>query len=216
MSGQPAAPAAPAALAPSFTADQFQQLMAGFANNATRQAKTFTAPRVGGTNSTGVWTGMGSDGAGTAPKSANCYRGFDADVIKNHTAMTPIEVKCSTGLKDSPELLFSTNEESNAGKVVPSLYAFKDSMVNCGMEGVFNIVQADGTKVNMLTSPGMVTTTMVGTWCDDLLTNGVHDPIPTSGHLPVCLLDGINMRWSGEALLNSCTETLKQDLKLAV
>ena len=104
MSGPPAAPAAPAALAPSFTADQFQQLMAGFANNATRQAKTFTAPRVGGTNSTGVWTGMGSDGAGTAPKSANCYRAFDADVIKNHTAMAPIEVKCQAGLKDSPEL----------------------------------------------------------------------------------------------------------------
>ena len=68
MSGQPGA------LAPSFTPDQFQQLMAGFANNATHQAKTFTAPRVGGTNSTGAWTGMGSDGAGTAPKSANCYR----------------------------------------------------------------------------------------------------------------------------------------------
>ena len=130
--------------------------------------------------------------------------------------MAPIEVKCQAGLKDSPELLFSTNEESNAGKVVPSLYAFKDSMVNCGMEGVFNIVQADGTKVNMLTSPGMVSTTMVDTWCADLLTNGVQDPASTTANLTVCPMDGVNMRWSGEALLNSCTETLKQDLKLAV
>ena len=63
---------------------------------------TLTPPRVGGTNSAGVWTGLGASGLGRLPKSSSCMRRFKADDIKNHQVMTPIEKECKLGLKLVP------------------------------------------------------------------------------------------------------------------
>jgi len=99
-------------------------------------------------------------------------------------------------------------------------------MIQHGMEGVFHVVAADGTITYMLQEPGRCTSSAIDLWCVDLLTTGVIQAPPTATctggmlgtptcHLP-CKYDRINMLWSGEALLNSCTDALKQDLKLTV
>ena len=64
--GQPQAPA------PQQLVMTQQQLEAMFrAMGMNQAAPTVTAPRVGGTDDTGAWTGKGSGGG---PKSGNCYR----------------------------------------------------------------------------------------------------------------------------------------------
>jgi len=64
----------------------------------------------------------------------------------------------------------------------------------------------------------MCTSDIIKTWCEDVITTGVHDlSVPSMpGRHPTCDCDRINMIWSGEALLNSYTEALKQDLKFNI
>jgi len=58
---------------------------------------------------------------------------------------------------------------------------------------------------------------IIDTWCDDLLSQSVIDPSSSSAaRFPACQYDRINMLWSAEAMLNSCTEDLKHDIKLSV
>jgi len=146
-------------------------------------------------------------------------REFNTDVVKSFTAMAPIEDKCHLGLRDSPSLLFGMPNEPNANTVVSSITAFEERMIQHGMEAMFHVVAADGTVLNMLQEPGRCTSAIIDTWCDDLLTHGVVDSSSSASarlRLPVCQCDRINMLWSAEALLNSCTEDLKHDLKLSV
>jgi len=84
------------------------------------------------------------------------------------------------------------------------------------MEAVFHIVTSDGT-LNMLQEPGRCTSAIIDTWCKDLLSQGVIDPSSSSAtRFPVYQHDRINMLWSAKAMLNSCTEDLKHNLKLSV
>ncbi|MGL5933996.1 MAG: hypothetical protein ACRCZI_00070 [Cetobacterium sp.] len=75
-------------------------------------------PRVGGIDGSGVWVGLGALKQGFIPKGVNCYRGFKTDVVKNLTALIPIEKFCVSGLKSNPLHHFCTQHESNAGNVV--------------------------------------------------------------------------------------------------
>ena len=143
-------------------------------------------------------------------------RDFNTDEVKNFNAMSPIEEKCQKGLLNQASLWFSMPDESNAKLVVSSLIAFEERVINHGLEGVFLIVQVDGTVLNMLQEPGMCTTATVDAWCTDLLTVGARSKRDPSIRSPVCAYDRVNLMWSGEALLNSCTEALKQDLKLSL
>jgi len=84
------------------------------------------------------------------------------------------------------------------------------------MEAAFTIVHPDGSHLNMLLKPGRLTISIVDEWIQDL-TTGVcafdsHGALLTD-RLPVCPYDQMNLRWSGSAVLNSCSEALKQDLK---
>lgn len=173
------------------------------------------APRVGGKTSTGIWTGLGAGEEALEPFGSNCFRAFDTDVIRNHSSMSPIETKCKAGLKEEPEVHFCMPDEPNSGGIVSSLQCFEEHVISCGMEAVFIIPRADGTTLNMLAEPGMTSREIVTDWCKSVLTTGVVQKGSTTP-LEKCPYDRINMIWSGEALLNSCTETLRQDLKLAV
>ena len=177
-------------------------------------------PRIGGEDITGMWTGHGASGLQKEPTSTHCMRMFDTDVLKNHQAMAPIQDFCKKGLRDSPELLFCMSDEPNAGTIVPSIRALEDHIIDCGMEGVFQIVTRDSsgvtTTLNMLHSPGMLTDDMVDKWCQDVMTAGVPTSGPSSPASPVCPHDRTNMLWSADAILASCTETFRQDLKLCV
>jgi len=156
---------------------------------------------------------MGAGNQGLTPKSASCMRDFKTDEVKNFNAMSPIEEKCQKGLLDQA---FSMPDESNANLVVTSLIVFEEHMINHSMEGVFHIIRIDGTILNMLQEPGMCTTSVVDLWCVDLLVMGARIKGNPSSQSPLCTYDRTNLMWSGKALLNSCTEALKQDLKLSV
>jgi hypothetical protein len=170
-------------------------------------------PRVGGIDGSGVWVGLGALKQGFIPKGVNCYRGFKTDVVKNLTALIPIEKFCVSGLKSNPLHHFCTQHESNAGNVVTVIRAMEKFMVSTGMDGVFNIIQHDGTCINMFQEPGLFTHSMVENWCGDLLHRGVTDQNNPSHRHAVCPYDTVNMTWSGEALLSSCSEILLDDIQ---
>ena len=195
---------------------QLADLLAQMSKTSSNPARVLTKPRVGGLNPAGAWTGFGSGSQGKDPKSATCMRDFETTVVKSFAAMAPIEEKCQRGLRDAPELLFCMSDESNANMTVNSLIAFEERMIHCGMEGVFHIVSSSGSTLNMFKEPGMCTDALITAWCEDVVTMGVHDNIVNNSRHPVCSYDRTNMVWSGEALLSSCTEALKQDLKFNV
>ena len=187
------------------------------------QAKTTSSnvtslvlPRHGSISDTGVWTGMGASGTGLRPFSKNCMRAFKTDPIKNHQHMHPIEDKCKLGLRDYPELHFSLNHEPNAQTIVTSIRAFEKFIASCGMDGVFTIIDSNLASVNLLQTPGMVTQANIDLWCTDVLDKGVWGRTAGSDaivRLPVCQYDLVNMDWSAEAVLNSCTPALRYDLE---
>jgi hypothetical protein len=170
-------------------------------------------PRVGGIDGSGVWVGQGALKQGAIPKGVNCYRGFKTDVVKNLTALIPIEKFCVSGLKSNPLHHFCTQHESSAGNVVSVIRAMEKFMISTGMDGVFNIIQLDGNSINMFQEPGLFTHSMVETWCGDLLNRGVIDQNNPSFRHDVCPFDTVNMTWAGEALLNSCSDTLLDDIQ---
>jgi hypothetical protein len=57
---------------------------------------------------------------------------------------------------------------------------------------------------------------MVDTWCEDVLSKGVHRDPSIGGRHTLCPYDKTNMSWSGDALLNSCTVALRTDLETRV
>ena len=63
----------------------------------------------------------------------------------------------------------------------------------------------------MLKTPGLVTEEVVETWIDDLTLDGAMPPSSFQRH-PACPYDKINLQLSAEAILNSCSDNLRQDL----
>lgn len=167
----------------------------------------------------GAWTGHGANDGGDEPHSLDCHRKF-ADDSRDHQQMRPIKVSCKEGLKDEPGLLFSALDESNADKIVLCVRAFQEHIKKSGVEGVFRIVLANGTTVDMFHNPGLLNVDMVNTWCQDLIKDGAHevgtDGKPTGDRLALCVCDKLNLRWTGTGLLSSCTELFKIELELAI
>ena len=158
-----------------------QEFIKNMGTRSTTTKPQLTAPRLGGQNVTGIWTGSGASGLLEEPNSTNCMRTFDTDVIKNHQAMSPIEDRCKKGLRDSPELLFCMPDEPNAGTIVNSIRALEDHLTLCGMEGAFQIFQPTPTGIttlHMLQSPGRITTEIVDAWCKATLVDGIPKAQP--------------------------------------
>ena len=88
------------------------------------------------------------------------------------------------------------------------------------MEGVFNIIKPDLAEINMLKTPGMVDEDTIKSWCKDLLEDGVAQKDSNNPDLiirhAVCEYDETNLAWSGQALLNSCSDALSYDLRETV
>jgi len=190
------------------------------AMQAKSQSSTLNPPRLGGLDKRGVWVGSGANGLGKKPKSSACMREFKTDPVKNHTALQPIEDKCTRGLRDVADKYFCLHHESNADQFVQVLYEFRETMILCGMEGVFNIIKPDLTEIDMLKTPGMVDEDTIKTWCKDLLEDGVAEKDKNNPDLiirhAVCEYDETNLAWSGQALLNSCSDALSYDLRETV
>jgi hypothetical protein len=198
------------------TTEQLLQIIATLSMKSDKTSSPIVLPRHGSISETGAWTGMGASGSGARPFSKYCMRAFKTDPIKNHQHMHPIEDKCKTGLRDSPELHFALSHEPNAHTVVASIRAFEKFVASCGMDGVFTIVDKDLGKINFLQQPGMVNQAAIDDWCSAILDKGVWGKDAASGdpvRLPICQYDLVNMDWSAEAVLNSCTPALRYDLE---
>ena len=72
------------------------------------------------------------------------------------------------------DLHFSMSSEPNGLRVSQCLAAFEKHIVDCGMDGVFNIIKKDGTTINILQAPGMLAEDdLVPAWIEDLTVLGV-------------------------------------------
>ena len=104
------------------------------------------------------------------------------------------------------------SSEPNGLRVSQCLTAFEKHIVDCGMEGVFNIIKKDGTTINILQAPGMLAEDdLVPAWIIDLTVLGVWDHA-TGKRLPVCPQDVKNLDMSGEAIYNSSSLEMQENL----
>jgi hypothetical protein len=95
-----------------------------------------------------------------------------SDVIKSHTLMATVEKACTAGVPDET-MHFGLPDELNGAKAGLCMQELEKMVVHCGMDPVFNIIQQNGTEIDMLTEPGKLTKTNVDTWINDLTTDGV-------------------------------------------
>ena len=87
-----------------------------------------------------------------------------------------------------------------------------------GLEPIFHIITPEGPVLNMFRTPGLISPEVLKTWIKDLTTDGVWDHTDPDNptRFPVCPYDVENLGISGQAVLASCTEGLKQRIKDAV
>ena len=130
----------------------------------------FPDPRVGGQDSTGVWTGFGKQQQGKKPKSQDCYRDFKfAARDKAITMTSKIEKEIRQGNPDSDyEFTMPLEGGKNKASLLEQLKSFEKFAIDFGLEGVFHLIRRDGITVNMFKEPGKLTEAIVITWCDDL------------------------------------------------
>ena len=168
------------------------------------------APRVGGVNDNGAWTGNGAAHNHQLPRTIHCMRKLKMDEAKSYSQLVAIEDRCRKGLKSMTGPLFCLESEPEANQVVTVLLNLQKFLEAHGLEPPFEIVTRDGSKVNMLQQPGLVNKSMLQAWIQDLTVLGVHDPI--NGTLPVCTYDQTNLDWSYDAVINSCSAKLEREL----
>ena len=195
------------------TEDQFRIWMQAFQQPTKPEAPV--APRVGGLNRQGCWTGFGLNSQGVEPRTADCMREFFHDGIKEFNALGEIQKRCREGLSSNPECpRFCQAHEKDAHQFVRCVQELKRFCEDHGMEGVFRIVQANNGPIDLFKRPGFVDEKMTLEWVDALTNKGVHDP--EGGRLRVCRFDLLNLRLSGMAILNSCSDLLKQAIERAI
>ena len=193
---------------PQLTQDQLNQILQLWAKPpSSHHVITLDAPRTGGKSNTGVWVGRGLSQLGQSPASGYCYREFYGDPLKNFATKTNIEEKCQQGLKGKGEPCFAAAGETGHDDVMLTFRAKREYDNYFGFDDLALIVTSDGTTIDMLQTPGMVNETMVDSWVEDLLTNGVSKG--NGARHPPCKLDALNLLWGGKACLNSCTDHLQ-------
>ena len=186
-----------------------------------RSVPQFVKPRVGGIDTTGVWTGQGSKGDCDVPRSDWCYRdSFSSCPIKASDFMSKKREYIKGGLpKSGSPLLFSSPEEPNSDQFVAVLRALEELVTETGQDGIYTITFKDETTINMFQEPGLVSPEILDKWIDDLTNKGAYGQDPTSGNwvrLPVCDFDNKCLAISEGQILNSCTEGLKQRIRDAL
>ena len=187
-----------------------QQLLQAI--NAKPQVPPPPMPRVGGVNEVGAWTGFGSSDDSSFPRTSSCIRRLKREESKSYTQLNAIEEKIRGGLKSvtGSGPLFCLESEPDAKRVVTVIRTLGDYLETHGLEPVFHIVTATET-INMLARPSLLSEDMITTWIQDLKVDGVHDQ--KGGRLPVCPYDRTNLNWSYDAIMNSCTPDLVEELK---
>ncbi len=173
-------------------------------------------PRVGGTNLVGSWSGYGVNQQMRTPKTNLCVRELRGDPVKTFALRTSIQTQVQGGLNGKGLTSFCLQSEPNAGKGMTSLRHLFKLVPDFGLDGIFKIIQDDGSEINMLRTPGFVTSVLINRWQQDLTQDGVFVGDGIGGRHPVCPMDIENLEWSGNTLLNSCTELLSIYLQEAL
>jgi hypothetical protein len=124
-------------------------------------------------------------------------------------ALGKIKEFCKAGLKETGPK-FSLSHEKEIQPLVPCIKAIQDHMEQCGLEGVFIIVTAVGTTINMFKYPAHASIDIIQTWILDLTTHGVHNG--SGGRHPICKFDAMNLSLSGKAIFNSCSPLLQDEI----
>ena len=190
----------------------------------TAQASTpppLTKPRVGGTTSRGVWTGLGDPNDPTQPKTNDCYREMAQGMKDAFKTESDIEKTCRKGLADdSTGLLFKGPTEQDDDNFVACFRALKDKFRDLGMEGLFTLYVPGAVNVDYFENPGAVSESMMAEWVQDLTVKGVRETDSSGKNLKgdtdrhaVCKFDKKNLALSGQACLNSCTAGFQLEIK---
>ena len=82
-----------------------------------KEVPQLDAPRVGGVNDVGVWTGHGT-GDDHMPRTSNCMRRFMMDEAKSYSMVKDIEKDARAGLQSTSSPLFCLPTEKDAKDVV--------------------------------------------------------------------------------------------------
>ncbi len=197
----------------SVDANVLKQILQSVADSVT-QRKTYpkpSAPRVGGVNEVGAWTGNGAADDKSTPRTNSCMRKLIMDESKNYAQVSIIEEKCRLGLKSVGGPYFCLETESDAKHVVTTIINLEAFLETHGMEPVFEIIKMDGSKVSMLAQPAMLNASLMTDWMTALRQDGVPDG--KGGRLPVCPYDKTNLDWSYDAIMNSCSTALQRELQ---
>jgi hypothetical protein len=187
----------------------FRAMAAATAHPYRPPANQLETPRVGGINKSGVWVGQGLQQLGQEPNSHHCMREFTSEGTKEMIALGKIKEFCKAGLKETGPK-FSLSHEKEIQPLVPCIKAIQEHMEQCGLEGVFIIVTASGTPINMFKYPALASIDIIQTWILDLTTHGVHNG--TGGRHPICKFDAMNLSLSGKAIFNSCSPLLQDEI----
>ena len=167
-------------------------------------------PRIGGIDENGIWTGRGKAAKGLIVKDCNCHRKLDLG-NKSLSEQSKIKAHCKKGLEDKPEYRFALSTEKTEAKLNDTLRQMETFMINHGLEGCFDIV-TKSERINMFRQFGRVSDTMAQEWIDDVLVNGVLVSTGRDHRYQVCPYDTDAMEISGEAVLNSCSASLKRTI----
>jgi len=190
--------------------------MLGNGPTPTQVAPVLHKPRVGGTDSNGVWTGEGKGKLGLKPKSGHCYRQYAfGDKAKALSELNKVESFCKAGLKDLPKYHFQLPLEQGTTDLPDCLLEFKTFTINTGMEGIFLIQTQSGKTINMFREYGQLSDDIISTWTSDLACGMVTQTNPDGSvvHKPPCDYDKLNLEWSGDALINTCSAMMKKTIE---
>jgi len=153
-----------------------------------------------------VWTDLGLSKAGLVLFSHNCMQDCFSSGLHEESKLFAIQDRCQEGLSHvGPK--FGMPYEKDARDLVPTMKALYRFIQSHGLEGVFLIVLPAGDVVNMFQHPAL-SEEMICEWIKDLTVDGVHDG--KGGRLVLCSYDALNLKLSGNALLNSCSDALRE------
>jgi len=170
-------------------------------------------PRVGGTNLVGSWSGYGVNQQMRTPKTNLCVRELRGDPVKTFALRTSIQTQVQGGLNGKGLTSFCLQSEPNAGKGMTALRHLSKLIPDFGLDGIFRIIQDDGSEIDMLKTPGFITPSIITNWQNDLTVDGVFKGDGNGGRHLVCSLDIENLEWSGQTLMNSCSESLSMGIQ---
>jgi len=129
--------------------------------------------------------------------------------------LNKVETFFKIGLKDLPKHHFQLPLEQGTTGLPDCLLEFETFAINTGMEGIFMIKTCTGKTINMFRECGQLSDKIMTTWTSDLIRGMVTrvNPDGSIARKNPCDYDELNLEWSGDALINTCSAMMKKTIK---